>query len=154
MGVPYHIIVEEQEFDAYASVIDPKKVLVLDKAFQRAYKAKDPKGDAIGMGKGSGPARNFAGADSVARGAAWHWVMDDNINGFYRLNKNLKVPVGTGATFRAVEDFCLRYQNVSMAGPNYFMFASRPGPRWPRSLASTRPARARPPSARCSGIPC
>ena len=25
MGVPYHIIVEEQEFEAYASVIDPQE---------------------------------------------------------------------------------------------------------------------------------
>ena len=29
MNVPYHIVIESQEYDQYASVIDPKKILVL-----------------------------------------------------------------------------------------------------------------------------
>ena len=29
MGVPYSIVIEPQEYDNYASVIDPKKILVL-----------------------------------------------------------------------------------------------------------------------------
>ena len=29
MGVPYHVIVERQQFDEYASVIDPAKLLVV-----------------------------------------------------------------------------------------------------------------------------
>ena len=49
--------------------------------------------------------------------------MDDNIYGFYRLNRNLKVPVKNGKVLRCMEDFCLRYENVVMAGPNYFSFA-------------------------------
>ena len=40
--------------------------------------------------------------------------MDDNINGFYRFNKNLKVPVGDGAIFAAMEDFSDRYVNVPL----------------------------------------
>ena len=52
-------------------------------------------------------------------------MIDDNIKWFYRLNRNLKVPVGDGAIFRAMEEFAGRYTNVAMAGPNYFMFASR-----------------------------
>lgn len=79
----------------------------------------------IPKSKGPGPARNFAWEHSIANGAAYHWVMDDNIKGFYRLNRNLKVPVEDGAIFAAMEDFVLRYDNVAMAGPNYFMFASR-----------------------------
>ena len=50
--------------------------------------------------------------------------MDDNIRSFRRLNKNEKIKVSNGAIFRAMEDFVLRYTNVAMAGPNYFMFAS------------------------------
>ena len=31
MGVPYYIVVEDQEYDNYCSVIDPSKVVILDK---------------------------------------------------------------------------------------------------------------------------
>lgn len=126
MGVPYFIVIEAQEFEQYAAVIDRKKIIVLDKAYQRDYDtfSEDPELGG-GKGTGSGPARNFARDHSLSLGAPWHWVMDDNIKYFFRLNKNLKVPVADGTIFRCMEDFCLRYKNVSMAGPNYFMFASR-----------------------------
>lgn len=123
MGVPYSIIVERQEFDQYAAVIDPRKILVLDPEYQLRYETFDDLGDS--KSKGPGAARNFAWDHAISTGAAFHWVMDDNIKGFYRLNKNLKVPVEDGTIFRAMEDFVLRYENVAMAGPNYFMFASR-----------------------------
>ena len=123
MGVPYYIVVEEQEYRAYASVIDPKQVLVLDPAYQRQYDACDDLGDT--KSKGPGAARNFAWEHAIATGALWHWVMDDNIKGFFRLNRNLKVPASDGTVFRCMEDFVLRYDNVAMGGPNYFMFASR-----------------------------
>lgn len=123
MGVDYRVIVEGQEFDAYAAVIDRSKLLVLDPAYQRDFDAcmeLEP-----GQSPGSGPARNFAWEHAKAAGAEFHWVIDDNIKGFFRLNRNLKVPVSDGTTLRCMEDFVLRYRNVSMAGPNYFMFASR-----------------------------
>jgi hypothetical protein len=123
MGVPYHIIVEQQEQRAYAEVIDPAKILVLDRQFQRDYETCDDLGDS--KSRGSGPARNFAWAHAIASGATHHWVVDDNIKGFFRLNHNLKVPVADGTIFRCMEDFITRYLNVGMAGPNYFMFASR-----------------------------
>lgn len=123
MRVPYHIVVEEQEYAAYTSVIDKAKVLVLDKAYQRDYDTCDEAGRSQGVG--SGPARNFIWDHSIVSGAEWHWIMDDNIKGFFRLNHNLKVPVSDGTVFRCMEDFVLRYTNIAMAGPNYFMFASR-----------------------------
>lgn len=123
LGVPFYVIVEKQQFDDYAAVIDPAKLLVLPSEYQRDYDACDKLGDS--KSKGPGPARNFAWDHSIGLGAAWHWVADDNISGFYRLFKNLKTPCGTGAIFYAMEEFALRYRNVAMAGPNYFMFASR-----------------------------
>lgn len=123
MNVPFKIIVEPQEFDTYAAVIDSEKILVLDMGYKDKYITCDDLDD--NRPKGAGPARNYAWEHSISKGHAWHWVMDDNINGFYRLNKNLKVPVGNGGCFRAMEDFCLRYANVAMAGPNYHMFAPR-----------------------------
>lgn len=121
MGVPYFIVVEAQERDKYAAVIDPAKVLVLDPKYQRDYETYDKLGDS--RSKGPGPARNFAWDHAIAHGARWHWVMDDNIKYFYRLNRNVKAPVGDGAVLRCMEDFVDRYKNVAMAGPNYYMFA-------------------------------
>lgn len=123
MGVPYRIVVEEEEHDSYCSVIDPKKILVLDKRYQDAYDPCDNLGST--RTKGSGPARNFVWDHAAALGAKWHWCVDDNIRKFYRLNKNLRVPVDDGTIFRCMEDFVLRYENVAMAGPHYFMFATR-----------------------------
>jgi hypothetical protein len=51
--------------------------------------------------------------------------MDDNIRGFWYINRNRKIPVGDGTIFKCMEDFCNRYENVIMAGPNYFMFVPR-----------------------------
>lgn len=123
MGVPYRLIIEEQERDAYASVIDPSRLLVLDPEYQRRYDPADDLGDT--KPKGSGAARNFGWDHSISEGHTHHWMVDDNIRAFYRLNRNLKVPVADGTIIRAMEDFSLRYKNVAMSGPNYFMFASR-----------------------------
>ena len=125
MNIPYYVIVEEQEFNVYSAVIDRARLLVLDPAYKEQYDSLDPAGDERGVSKGSGPARNFAWDHASANSAASHWVIDDNIKGFFRLNHNLKVPVADGTIFRCMEDFVGRYKNVAMAGPNYFMFASR-----------------------------
>lgn len=123
MNTPYNIVIEEHEYSDYSAVIDKKKIIVLDKKYQDEYETLDDLGDS--KSKGAGAARNFAWEHSMSNGYSWHWIMDDNIDGFFRLNKNLKVPVGDGTVFRCMEDFCGRYTNVVMGGPNYFMFASR-----------------------------
>lgn len=110
IGVPYRIVVEPQEVDQYAKVINPVKILTLPFS---------------NLGQGSIPARNWVWDHSQAAGDARHWILDDNIEGFYRLNENLKVPVSSGATFRAAEEFVDRYTNVGIAGFQYFMFTPR-----------------------------
>jgi hypothetical protein len=135
LGVAYRIVVEEQEYKNYCSEIDAARILVLDRAYQRDYDTFDSLGET--KSKGPGPARNFVWDHSIGLGAEWHWVMDDNIEGFYRLNHNLKVPVSDGAIFRCMEEFVLRYQNIGMAGPNYFGFASRKH-KMPPFVANTR----------------
>lgn len=121
MGVGYRVIVEQSELLDYAAVIDPAKLIVLDPAYQRDYDACMELRD--GESRGSGPARNFAWDTAEREGARWHWTIDDNIRGWYRLHGNLKVPMADGTGFRAMEDFCDRFENVAMGGPNYFMFA-------------------------------
>tara|TARA_R100001443_G_scaffold1056_1_gene4150 strand:+ start:20874 stop:21740 length:867 start_codon:yes stop_codon:yes gene_type:complete len=123
MNVPYSIVIEEQEYDDYAKVIDEKKILVLDKKYQDEYDTCDDLGNT--KSKGPGAARNFVWEHSIKLGYERHWVMDDNIERFLRMNKNLQIPVGNGAIFRCMEDFCDRYTNVTMAGPNYYMFVPR-----------------------------
>jgi hypothetical protein len=49
--------------------------------------------------------------------------MDDNIQCFRRMHRNERIKIESPSFWRAMEDFCLRYKNVAMAGPNYVMFA-------------------------------
>ncbi len=110
MGLAYHICVEPQEVASYAAVIDPAKILTLPFS---------------NLGQGSIPARNFVWEHALAAGARRHWILDDNIRGFFRFQNNLKVPVGDGSTFCAAEDFIDRYKNVAIGGFHYFMFVPR-----------------------------
>ena len=108
MSVPYFVVVEAQEATAYRAALDPAyaTVLVLDPAYQRAYDTCDDLG--LSKSTGPGPARNFAWDHADALRASSHWVIDDNINGFYRLHRNARARVLDGSFFRAMEDFCAR----------------------------------------------
>jgi len=110
MGVPYKIVIEPTEYNEYAAVIDKDKILTL------------PFAD---LGQGSIPARNWVWEHSISIGAERHWILDDNMDGFYRLNRNLKTPAASGTVFYTAEEFTDRYENVAISGFNYFMFASR-----------------------------
>ena len=121
MKVPYYIVVEKQEYEEYSSVIDSKKILVLPQAYLDTYDTFWPKEEDKRTGPGA--ARNFCWEHSIALHAKSHWVMDDNISGFCRLNRNSKIQVASGTIFKVMEDFCDRYSNVAIAGPNYDFFA-------------------------------
>lgn len=110
MEVPYHIVIEPQEFDDYAAVIDKAKIFTLPFS---------------NLGKGSIPARNWVWEHSIELGAKRHWILDDNIRDFYRLNYNIKYRVESGTTFKAIEDFIDRYENVALAGMQYELFVPR-----------------------------
>jgi len=109
-NIPYHIVVEPQEYEQYAAVIDPKKILVLPFS---------------NLGQGGIPARNWVWEHSISIGAKRHWILDDNIKLFARLHNNMKLKVKSGAMFRAAEVFVDRYENVAIAGFQYWMFAPR-----------------------------
>jgi hypothetical protein len=139
MGVPHFVVVEPHQVDDYRSAVKRMGLKAEVLEFDLAYKDRYELCDNLGLTKstGPGPARNFAWDHSVASGHAWHWVMDDNIAGFFRLNKNLKVPTVCPSYWRAMEDFVLRYRNVAMAGPNYFKFITRKSKR-PPFVTNTR----------------
>lgn len=138
MGLRYFVVVEAQERDNYAAVLDPilATILVLDPSYQRDYDVFAPTPGVTSTG--SGPARNFVWDHAAAEGHAWHWVVDDNINGFCRFNENAKIRVSDGAIFRAMESFCERYQSVAMAGPNYRFFVNNRRQAQTPFLANTR----------------
>jgi len=110
MEQPYRIVVEPKEFDLYAQFIDKSKILVLPDNFSE-------------LGQGGIPARNFVWEHSINEGHKRHWILDDNIEQFNRLNRNLQVKVTTGVIFKAAEDFIDRYENVALAGFQYDYFA-------------------------------
>ena len=122
MGVPFFVVIERQEFEQYASVLDAKKLLILDPLYQKRYDTFDRLGET--KSKGPGPARNFAWDHSIANGHRWHWVMDDNIAGFRRFNQSKRLMVGDGTIFHCMESFVERYTNIAMAGPNYTSFCT------------------------------
>jgi len=109
MNVPYRIVVEPNEYEKYAEVIDHNKILVLPSNFSE-------------LGQGSIPVRNWVWEHSIKEGHLFHWILDDNIESVERFNKNLKVKCETGTPFYVIEDFVLRYENIAIAGMNYALF--------------------------------
>ena len=137
MKVPYYIVVEKEQYEDYAKVIDRKKILILDKKYQDEYNTCDDLGNT--KSKGPGAARNFAWDHSIKNGYKWHWVMDDNIKAFKRYNKNKRIACYDGTPFKVMEDFVLRYKNISMAGPQYTMFVTnRSADKYPPFTCNTR----------------
>lgn len=125
LGIAYHVVVEPQDFDDYAAVVSTKNIL-------RLPSNTDPDHPT-----GPGRARNFCRDHAWAHGHARHWVMDDNIQDFFRLNHNRRVRVGDGAIFRAAEDFVDRYKNILVAGFQYRHFAASKS-KYPPFVANTR----------------
>jgi hypothetical protein len=123
INVPYHIVIEPQEYNNYASVIDPKKIYILPFS---------------NLGQGSIPARNWVWEHSISIGTEKHWILDDNISLFYWKNSNNYHRTTTGITFKLAEDFTDRYKNIALSGMQYYFFAPKkqlsPGP----FLANTR----------------
>ena len=105
MGVPFYLVIEPQEFEDYKHIT--QNIIVLPFS---------------NLGQGSIPARNFVWDHSIKEGHKRHWILDDNIEGFHRLNRNEKPKVSTGTIFKCMEDFVDRYSNVAISGPNYYSF--------------------------------
>ena len=117
-GVPYRMVVEDSEFDAYAENVPEEKIIALPKDFREnpLYAVRCEVTDTLG---GSIPVRNFVYEHAKAEGHKRHWILDDNMAPIYRLNRNKKIEVRSGSPFGILEQFVDRYTNVGMAGMNY-----------------------------------
>lgn len=107
MAVPFFLVVEPQEENDYRRYWPNAKILITPFS---------------NLGQGSIPVRNFVWQHSMKLGAKRHWILDDNIEGFHRLNHNMKPKVMDGTIFRCCEDFTERYTNVPISGMNYYSF--------------------------------
>jgi len=107
MNCPFYLVVEETEASQYRS-LGIGTVLVL------------PFHD---LGEGSIPARNWIWEHAKNNGHERHWIIDDNIIRFYRMNFNRRIPSQTAAIFRCMEDWTDRYENIAFSGLNNIAFA-------------------------------
>lgn len=127
MKVPHYITVEPQDEAPYKKAFENfgitfAKLLILPFS---------------NHGDGPGRARNWAWEHSISQGATSHWVLDDNISDFYRLHKNQRIRVESGAIFKAAEDFVDRYENVPISGFQYRFFIA-PNSAYPAYVKNTR----------------
>ncbi len=116
-NIPFRVVVEPQEVDTYLTPfprkhgnLDPSQLLVLPWSNRP---------------DGLVAARNWIRAHAEAEGHAWHWQLDDNIRGFYRLHQNIEWRTTDGAPFYAIEQWASRYENVAIAGMQYELLAPR-----------------------------
>lgn len=128
MKVPHYIAIEPQDEEPYNKALDTfgirDYVTLLVAPFSN-------------HGDGPGRARNWCWDHSITIGAEKHWVLDDNINDFYRLQHNQRIRVESGAIFRAAEDFVDRYENVPISGFQYRFFIA-PNSKYPAYSKNTR----------------
>lgn len=106
-GVPFSLVVEPTEADAYAARFGRERLVIL------------PFHD---LGLGSIPARNFIWEHAKASGAKRHWTLDDNVYRFVRRYHGRKIPCEPGIALSVCEDFTDRYENIAITGLNYEMF--------------------------------
>jgi hypothetical protein len=107
-GTDFKIVVEPQEREAYAKNFGDDRLLILPFS---------------NLGMGGIPARNWVWEHSKAAGHERHWILDDNIRGFMRRWKGKRIMVDADIALATCEEFVDRYENVAIAGLNYFCFA-------------------------------
>ena len=111
MSLKYFVMVEPHEAETYRRLAPyPNDVTFLELPFGN-------------HGMGPGLARNVCwDYAKLPLKANRFFVLDDNIDGFYRLHQNKRYRCGDGTPFRVLEDFVDRYTNVPLAGFQYRFF--------------------------------
>lgn len=106
-GVPFQVVVEPQQYDEYAQVVDPSQLLVTPHQDQ-----------------GLVVTRNWIWDYATALGVSRFWTFDDNIRMFFRFHQNKKTPLASPAFLVAIEEWADRYTNAVIVGMNYEMFVA------------------------------
>lgn len=109
--IPFTIAVEPQEYEEYCQKI-PKE-----------FVAKLPFSN---LGLGSYPARNWCWEDSINKGHDRHFLFDDNIQSFARLNDGKrKYNYDPLECLVGLQEFTERFSNVGISGYNYAGFVTK-----------------------------
>ena len=107
-NVEFFLVVEAPEEESYRNKYTKATILVLPPE---------------STGYGAIPVRNFIWQHAIDNGHARHWQLDDNIQEMYRYNYGKRIRCHSLNVFRAAEDFTDRYENIGIAGMNYYCFA-------------------------------
>jgi hypothetical protein len=128
MNLPHYIAIEPQDEKLYDEALDRfgirEYVTLLVAPFSN-------------HGDGPGRARNWCWDHAISIGSEKHFVLDDNIQDFYRLNRNVRIRVESGVFFKVMEDFVDRYENIMISGPQYRFFCA-PNQKYPAFVTNTR----------------
>lgn len=109
--INFKIVIEPHEYNNYISTIDEKNILVLPFS---------------NLGKGSFPARNWVWGHSISEyRSKRHWVFDDNIRNFVRLNNGERININPVEAIKSLEYFTDRYKNIAISGFNYRYFVTK-----------------------------
>lgn len=104
-GVPYRVVVEPSQVEAYKEWDDRGMLLVLPE-----------------NNKGLVYARNWIKDHAVSEGHERHWQFDDDIHYISRLHRGYRIRCDAGVALAACEDFVDRYENVALAALNSDFF--------------------------------
>ena len=110
--IPFRLVVEPDEYEAYMTLYGADYVLQLPKS-----------------GQGLSYSRNFCKKHATVSGAKRHWQIDDNVKGIYRMNKGKGIKTDTASAMTLLEEFVDRYSNVGLAGLRhqaFVRFATKP----------------------------
>ena len=128
MKIPHYIAIEPQDMENYEKALDEFSIRPYVTLLVAPFS---------NHGDGPGRARNWCWDHAIEIGTEKHWVLDDNISDFYRLNQNKRYRVESGAIFRAAEDFVDRFENVPISGFQYRFFIA-PNSKYPPFVTNTR----------------
>ena len=116
MNVPFKIVIEKEEKELYlkcpSGSIKEENILVLPDEHLKYQREVLKYGGGI-------PSRNFIWEHSKKNGHKKHWIIDDNIDDFYRWDLNVQKKVKSGIVFKIMEDYSDRYSNIGLSGPSY-----------------------------------
>lgn len=108
--IPFKIAVEPQEYEAYVKAVGKENVACLPFS---------------NLGLGSYPARNWCWENSIENGHEKHFLFDDNIICFSRLNSGSRKKTDPLLALQTMENFTDRFSNVAISGFNYRYFVTR-----------------------------
>lgn len=128
MKVYHYIAIEPQDLEAYTKSLETFNINPYATLLVLPFS---------NHGKGSGPARNWCWDHAIQNSHEYHWILDDNIQDFYRMHNNKRIRVKSGVIFRVAEDFVERFENVPVSGFQYRFFCA-PDQSYPAFVKNTR----------------